>query len=58
MTVNELAAEGDLDVAEVRERVAYRLGHDRMWREGATVHSVEQRATAQNPYTGRETTKR
>nr|WP_246391891.1 hypothetical protein [Halosimplex pelagicum] len=41
LTGDELAAELNLDGAEVQERVAYLLEYDRIWREGEPVHPAE-----------------
>ena len=41
MTVDELAAELELDTDEVRDRVAYLATFNRIRRDGDTVHPVE-----------------
>jgi hypothetical protein len=41
MTVDGLAAELDLDTAEVRDRVAYLATFDRIHRDGDRVRPVE-----------------
>ncbi len=41
MTVNELAAELELDTDEVHDRIAYLSTFDRVYRDGNTVRPVE-----------------
>ena len=41
MTLDELAADLDLDIAEVQDRVAYLEKFDRVTRDGETVYPVE-----------------